>query len=337
MALSLRTTRIVVAALIALVMVGGSYALSGPIPFIGSTRVADASVAAELLRSYAAKDSDTDGLPDWQEALYGTDPQNPESVKAGVTDGDAVAQGLVEPKVSVRTDDTSVDPVSVPGVSAGPATLTDQFARELFKQYLSTRGETAPTTDDIVSFVEVGVQNLNNSHASPDTFMVADIVSNGATGPQAMRTYAIAAENVLLQNTVTTDDTALMYFSQAMNGDKTAYKRLEAVGDAYRITAKRLMAMPVPKEAVPAHLAIANALVHMSEISEDMATVNEDPLRALMGIGLYDPYAQNLAAGFLQLNNVFVAENVTFTAGQAGYEFYSIGALAGQLSSVGTE
>src|SRR3989344_3578766 len=68
------------------------------VAFLSSHPVASpvsAESTAELLKAYAAKDTDGDGLPDWQEALYGTDPTNPRSVQASMTDAEAVAKGLV--------------------------------------------------------------------------------------------------------------------------------------------------------------------------------------------------------------------------------------------------
>ena len=41
----------------------------------------------------SAKDSDQDGLSDWQEVAYGTDPYNPDSDGDGLSDGWEVAHG----------------------------------------------------------------------------------------------------------------------------------------------------------------------------------------------------------------------------------------------------
>lgn len=327
-----RKLRIIGASLVALLMVAGAYAASGPISFFG-INVVGAQTSAELLREYAAKDSDSDSLPDWQEALYNTDPYNAESFRAGMSDGDAVAQGLVQPKVAVAEAPDATDLSTVPGTAAAPSSLTDRFAQELFKQYMTSRGEVAPTTEEIATFVEDGMRNLAQSSGYPEAYGASDVHSSGTTGPTAMKTYAIEVENAFARNTVVENDSALMYFSEAINGDKTAHKNLEQVGKAYKNIAIALMKISVPREAAAGHLAIANAFVHLSEISADMGAINEDPLRALMGIGLYDPYATALTLGFAQLNGVFEAERVPFVEGQPGYEFYAGTVLAKQVST----
>ena len=65
---------------------------------VESPSLAQASTEAALLQAIAAKDSDGDGLSDWEEQLYGTSPTTTDTFKLGMTDGEAVARGLVVPK-----------------------------------------------------------------------------------------------------------------------------------------------------------------------------------------------------------------------------------------------
>lgn len=79
------------------------------------------------------------------------------------------------------------------------------------------------------------------------------------------------------------------------------------------------MKIQVPAEARQAHLAIANALMHMSETSGDMSVMETDPVRALMGIGLYERYANEVVAAFTNLSGIFVAQQVSIPSGTEGY------------------
>ncbi|MES2931499.1 MAG: thrombospondin type 3 repeat-containing protein [Patescibacteria group bacterium] len=328
MAHSTRTLRIAGASLLAVLMMGGTFLSTGPNPFFGMTRIAGAQSSEELLREYAAKDSDTDGLPDWQEALYGTDPLNPESYKAGVKDGEAVAQGLIEPKVMVRPEDEPIDPDSIPGTAGAPSSLTDRFAQTLLKQYLLNRTGTPPTQEEIVAFVQEGVAELSSGATEPDRYTLADVkVSSTAT----LTSYAADAEAAIAANTVSSSISSrneLAYFQDAIRGDATALAKISAYSKAYDAMAKALIAMPVPEESRQAHLAIVNATMHLSGTTADMATLTEDPLRALLGIGLYGKYAAGMKSGFSNLNSVFRARQVSFTEGQPGYEFFNTSELA---------
>jgi len=333
MAHSTRTLRIAGASLLAVLMVGGTYLATGPNPVFGMTRIAGAQSSEELLREYAAKDSDTDGLPDWQESLYNTDPLNPESFRAGIKDGEAVAQGLVEPKVMVRPEEEAIDPDSIPGIAAAPSSLTDRFAQTLLKQYLLNRTGTPPTQEEIVAFVQSGVAELSADASEPDHYTLNDVRVSGASGAAALVAYAAEAEAAIAANTVSSSISArneLAYFQDAIRGDDAALAKVTAYSKAYAAMADALIRMQVPQEARQAHLAIVNATMHLSSMTADMAALKEDPLRALLGIGLYGKYATSMKSGFANLNGVFSARGVSLTEGQPGYEFFNTSELAAQ-------
>lgn len=312
MAHSARTLRIASASLLALLMVGGSYVFSGPTPW---GKIAEAQSAEELLREYAGKDSDADGLPDWQESLYGTNPNNAESFQAGIKDGEAVAQGLVQPKVAVRPEDETIDPESIPGTEAAPASITDRFAQTLMKQYLTNRGENPPTQEEIVAFVKAGVADLAAQSASANRYTASDVTTSSAS----LTAYAAELESAFARNTVPSSKNELSYFSDALKGDDSALTKISDVSGAYANIGGAVAKTPVPPAARQTHLAIANALVHLSEVTEDMSTMKSDPIRALMGIALYEQYAKELIAAFANLNSVFSAQGVSIPEGSAGY------------------
>ena len=318
---SARTLRIIVASVVALVMVGGSYALSGPVPFLG-INVADAQTSAELLREYAAKDTDTDSLPDWQEALYGTDPYNAESFQAGIKDGEAVAQGLITPKVQVAAAPEATDLATVPGTAGSPNSLTDLFAQTLLKQYLTNRGETPPTNAEIADFVEEGIATLVKTSSPVDAYALKDIQTSGSTGPLAMKAYLAAVENAFAVNTIPSEKNELLYFSDAMGGDATALPHIRDISGAYKDIAAAMLKIAVPTEARQSHLRIVNALMGMSTITADMGAMEGDPLRALMGIGLYERQANGMVDAFASLNAQLIASQVTVTEGESGYAIF---------------
>lgn len=316
---STRTVRLAGASLLALLLIAGAYTASGPNPFFGLITIAEAQSAEELLKEYAVKDTDTDGLPDWQEALYGTDPANPESFKAGIKDGEAVAQGLIEPKVAVREDEASTDIDSIPGTTAGPNTITERFAQTLFSQYLSNRGETQPTSEEIVSFVKAGVNELSTESVSPARFKVSDLKVVVTSDTQAVTMYAGALETVFAQNTTPSEKNELYYFQDALRDDATALTKLKDISEAYADIANGMMQLSVPQDVATSHLAIANAFMHMSEVTGDLATLKSDPLRALMGIGLYDRFANDVVSSFANLHTVFLSKQVTIAEGVPGF------------------
>ena len=320
MAHSLRTLRLVSASALALLMVAGTYLATGPNPFFGIGRIAEAQTSEELLREYASKDTDTDGLPDWQEALYGTDPTNRESFQAGISDGEAVAQGLIEPKVAVRPDNELTDLEDIPGVVAPPSSLTDQFARTLLSKYLLNRQETPPTQEELLAFIQGAVADLNENASVEARYTQSDLVAGGS-GADAVAAYAAAAESVFVRIAVPVEKNELFYFSDAVRGETTALKEISSISETYAAIAAGLMEVPVPAEARQAHLAIANAIYRLSVTSADMAAMENDPLRALLGISMHSRHSQEWVAAFANMSAVFKATRVTVPESAAGYSF----------------
>lgn len=316
MAHSAHTIRIVVASIIALFMVGGAYALSGPLPF---WNIVEAQSAEELLREYAVLDSDFDGLPDWQESLYGTDPFNPESFQAGIRDGDAVAQGLIQPKMVVRPGEEPVDIDSIPGVIAAPASLTDRFSQLLLTQYLQNRGTTPPTKEEIAGFVTNGVQALAESGAVEDAYGPEDVRSTPDSGTPALQQYATNAGLALSSSMRPIEKGELSYFQDLIRGDTKAAKNIREIADMYANAGKALMNTPVPQEAQQAHLTIANALALTAKTTTDLASFEKDPLQALIALGLYDRGTDSLSEGFLSLDRIFTIRGILPVSDGAAY------------------
>lgn len=318
---STRTAGILVSSTLAVIFIGTAVAISGPFPF--HIKKADAESTHDLLVSYAAKDSDADGLPDWEEALYGTDPANPHSVSQSVTDGDAVSQGLVKPKFANATS-TPVNVNDIPGALAGPTTVTDQFARALFSQFLSQHASGTPTPAEIASFVEQGVANLSAEQKSPDAFNQGQVRVLGS-GSEALIAYAAQAEAVMAKNTDTSGKNEIEYFGDAVEkNDTTALPHVKKIGATYTSLSHAYMAIPVPKEAAIPHLAIANAMARISGDITDMSMMEKDPLRAYLGLAKYQNDAVSLRAALASLNSVYAAEQISVPEGTSGAYFYAL-------------
>jgi hypothetical protein len=327
---STRTIGIVIASAIALGCMVIAVLISGPLPFHWLR--ANATSTHDLLVQYAAKDTDTDGLPDWQEGLYGSDPANPNSIRSDLTDAEAIAQGLVKPKFATATS-TPIDTASIPGTDSGPETITDRFARKLFEEYLSQAGAAQPTPEQIASFVEQGVKDLTENQAVPDSFSKNQVNVSGS-GPEALRAYAVALETALAARTVMINKSEVEYFSDAVQRDDAeALAQVKRIGEMYTATAKTYVAVPVPLEAAGPHLAVANAFARLGVDISDLATMKSDPLRAYFGLAKYQQDALLLISALDALHKVYESEQVGISEGEPGSLFFATLTQAAQAAA----
>ncbi len=318
-----RNLHLALASSLAVAFIVSAYVFTGPFSFRPST--VDAATAQSLLKSYASKDSDSDGLPDWQEALYGTDPANPESVKIGVKDGDAVAQGLVKPRfVGAGTPlDQSKNSEKIPTVADN--TITAQFARSFFTDYLNTYGGSANLTDEQLSaFTEKAVAKLVSQRVQVDAYTTKNVKVAG-TGPDALRLYAQQVTTALTRQTLTTDKSEIDYLSDALErNDASALIKISEIGKSYTAMSKLLIAVPAPSEAASVHLKMANTLSALGTIITDISTSSTDPLRSLLGLMLYGEASTTFTRSLSEMFTVFTTARVSLQSGEGGFPFFGL-------------
>lgn len=317
-----RSLHLALASSVAVAFIVSSYVLSGPFSLRPST--VDAATAESLLKSYASKDSDSDGLPDWQETLYGTDPANPESVKIGVRDGDAVTQGLVKPKFSGQAA-PNTDPKNNVETDVADNTVTAQFARSFFTEYFNTYGGVSNLTEEqLTSFTRRAVDKLVAQRGDNTLYKMSAVKVEG-TGAEALRAYAARVETMLSKSPRPSEDAELQLLSDALEkNDLSALPKIQETGHAYSVIGKSLMTVSVPKEAAQAHLATANAFGARGLIIIDMGSATTDPLRSLVGLALYRDSGVEFARSLAEIYKVFEANGAVIKEGEPGYGVYTV-------------
>lgn len=324
---SIQNWRVGIATVFSVALILGAYLLARG---FSTPPVAQASTESALLQAIATKDSDHDGLPDWEESLYGTDPSNPDTFHLGMTDGEAVARGLIVPKavadIAVATSTPSA-PVTGGPPPAAAGSLTDAFAKNFFTLYVSakqTNGGSPLSKDQVNALATQAFQNLAASIApAPDFKQASDLTVSGS-GPDALRAYALAAENVLRVQSATLPKSELQYLQDAVGGDATATGHIYELAKAYRNVATGLAAVPVPSELAGTSLALINAMARISQTSSDFANFNADPVTAMLALKQYASAVLALGNALQAVSTIYASAGVTFAPGAPGSAFVSV-------------
>ena len=326
----LQNWRILVSASLATVLIVGSFLLARSVE---SPNSAQASTESALLKAIATKDSDGVGLTDWEEALYGASPNITDTFKLGMTDGEAVARGLIVPKAIADILLGTPSAVSMPADGSLPpapeeGTLTDTFAKNFFTLYLSAKqanGGDALSESEMANIADEALKSLSSAVImAPDFRSVKDLKISGS-GADALTEFAVNAEAVFLKNTSSASKSELLYLIDAVeNNDTEALTHVSSISKAYRDSAVGLSALPVPTELSKSVLALINAMVRVSEITADFSRVNTDPLTAMLALKQYVPTAQSLGKAFESISNVYASAGVTFPSGTPGSLFVNL-------------
>lgn len=312
-----RTVRIAGALVIAVLLVGVSYVLSGP-SFL-SSQIVGAESTDELLTAYAAKDTDADGLPDWQESLYGTDPAKSDTDGDGIKDGEAAAQGLLSTQKLLT--DTSQKPISVddiPGPLAKPGTLTDEFSKIFFERYmqnwngepLSDADQKALLTNLFGEFTARAQKLLNSNYTGVVVRKSADVT---------VLQYAGAVERVIQTNEVAEGAGSPIELANKFveDNDRGALLKLKSLATAYRKISDGLIATQVPYELADTHLELIRAFDTLSRSTDVLSKYEEDPLAVLGALALLQPTSKAILASFAQISDE-IRKSGTPAPGQPG-------------------
>lgn len=312
MHVSSRSTKILAALIIAAAMISASFWLTSAKP-----RLANALSTDELLRAYVAQDTDDDGLPDWQEKVYGTDPGNPRSADASMTDADAVAAGVVAPVFVSEPPRETVSEADIPVALPADTSLTARFSRQFMEEYFAagggknvSEGEQAKIVDNLITtFAQEAEERLTSSYTRLSLKVRSDV------GAMA---YIEELEAFMLSSLPTENsDMVALAHTLIEKGDLAAGSRLQELSRMYGAVAKGLLAMSVPSRLVNEHLLLVRAYDRVSRGGAVLAAYEQDPIAALGALSVFVPARNDIVTAF----KTYAAEVLTHgepAEGEAG-------------------
>ncbi len=321
--------RIALSGLFSAALIAGAFFLARD---VGLPQAAEASAESALLQAIAKKDTDGDGLSDWEEALYGTSPAAVDTFHLGMTDGEAVAKGLIVPKAiaDIRLASSSPTSIGADGLPPPPAegTLTAAFAQNFFTLYLAAKrnnGGGNLTQSGMAQVASDALRSLSSVIVpAPDFKSTEDLIISGS-GPEALAAFAANAEAVLVKNRSTASMSEINYLKSAVEtNDDAALAHIASIAKGYRDAAAGLAALTVPAALAADHLALINSMMRMSEIATDFTRVHTDVLATILALQQYPQTVLALGNAFIHINAAYKSAGVSIPAGAPGASFVNL-------------
>lgn len=231
------------------------------------------------------KDSDNDGLKDWEEAIYGTDKNNPDTDGDGANDKEEIVSGR-DPLKKGPDDKLGPAVVSNSNSKIDLSNLTDVFSKSIFDAIADGR---TPTLADIEagvtptfdfknnSFLQASLTNLLKSLAPPQEKIIT-IKSNR----QTMGKYANEAIKVLESSDELESDKIIIAAFQ--NQD---FQGLDKAIESYKTIYDEFKKLETPTDLQQFQGDSLAMLYQTRELLILIRRIKEDPLKALMAWQLY--------------------------------------------------
>jgi hypothetical protein len=233
------------------------------------------------------KDSDGDGVLDWEEALWGTDPQNKATFE-NVADATYIKNKRAEIKTETNTDATTDNT---------KLTETDKFAREFFASYsaMKTSGQMDDST--ITNFSTSLGQKIVDPFVF-DKYSEKDIKLAKNDEYSNQEDYYIAAGNLFEEyKAAGLGDELEIAGGMVSSGKATDLQnenKLIEIATAYQKFSKELVLIPTPKTLSQYQLRILNASNNTGIAVMNMSKMLKDPIVGISGIAEYEKYSNDL-------------------------------------------
>ncbi len=271
-------------------------------------------------------DSDKDGLKDWEEELWHTDPLNSDTDGDGMGDAEEIKNGrnpvIAGPNnlLDSATVATKINPDAKKEVPD-----TERFARELFATYLSTRREGLPLSQNEIANI-VSTVSASVPDEAAQLFTEKDAKTFGDESDRALRTYGNAL-GAVLKKPWPSRENELAIFERAIQDPNQETARLDLanltpISLAYGTIGKAVIKIPVPQGALSLHMRFANTSMEVGESIRGMGVALDDPIKTISAVARYLDAAPRLGESLLALRNFLETHGISFSENEDGYALW---------------
>ena len=233
-------------------------------------------------------DTDHDNLKDWEEHIWQTDPNKPD------TDGDGTNDGA---EVEQKRDPTKAGPNDK---------LVDSYAQAT-AQIRNTLNE---TSGPVINVEPADIAQPSAQYNPADLHITLKDTRADATtyGNNYRRIIADLAAS-------TTANIPQLLFAYLTDGDQSKLAQINQAKIVYASTVRRLLDTPITLGATYWHLNLINSLAGLTELIYNIGQADTIPSLALASARLYPSRYLLVVKSLLAMNKYFAEQKVTFTDG----------------------
>ncbi|MCX6754976.1 MAG: hypothetical protein NT068_00345 [Candidatus Nomurabacteria bacterium] len=246
-----------------------------------------------------AKDTDGDGVPDWEEALWGTD-KNKTTTFEGITDKTYIENKKKDLNITNSTSNTEslteTEKFSRDFFTAFMAMKTGQVDNTAINSFSAALGQKVANPNIIDQYTQKDVKIDKSGNATKEANYYMDIQSSF----EYYQLAGLGDELDIVSNTIAT----------APNTEsKDQNEQLLKISEAYKGFATKIMTLEVPEKLVTYHLKIANSANNTGISVGNMSKIVSDPVIGLSGLSQYQKYSDDLINAAKELESTLPNSN----------------------------
>lgn len=268
-------------------------------------------------------DTDNDGLKDWEESLWKTDPKNPDTDGDGMSDGEEIRTNrdpLKQGEGDKKEQQNKYSPKTTPYEEFNTATdaVIDNFISKYFEIKNNNNGgkldEKSKT--ELINSTLSGIitENAINTYTKNNL----NITSDSSDGFKNYgNTLASILSKYLKESTITENE--ILVINKAFEMENMEYlKKLSPAILKYKNAAKEISEIEIPASVAKTHLNIINTYESIALSLEDIKKTPDDPILGLTGMARYNKYMEQMSILSKELSDMFYKNNISFEEKEFG-------------------
>lgn len=285
----------------------------------GNSASKNLDVIEQNLKQSSEQDTDGDGLLNWEENLWGTDPKRVDSDNDGTTDGDEAHQNRnplkAGPNDTLASGDFPNNGAAAGSSGTGSAngaksgqkvaletTETAEVSRNLFAAYLEAKRLGLPIDEATKKRIVERAVAEKLSSTKTKTYTSADIFISSS---QDMEKYSSDLRAAFSAGTakVASNQSEIDILQNAMKSNDTAeLTKLDPIIANYSAILSATEKISVPQEFVSQHVALLNGLSAVLNDIRGFRSMFEDPMLGLVAVGSYYADVQKMGTAMQSIS-----------------------------------
>ena len=266
-------------------------------------------------------DTDGDGLKDWEELLWKTDSGKADTDGDGTNDNEEIT--LNRNPLKAGPDDKISDKEDLVAQEKAVSdsnqnTVTAVYAKQFLTEYLSLKQQKGELTDEDKNNLVERLMNNIKTLAVVDKYKISDLkISNDITKDSIMK-YAMGMKSVFVDTKMPKMSESDVFTVLLNSVKEKNFKNIE-LGikslNEYVVLNKefvRILLLPtIPDNLSKNHIEIVNGFNNIALAAENMAIVQNDPVKAMMGQKLYNEQMIRIYNAMKNLQEIFNEYEIT--------------------------
>lgn len=274
--------------------------------------------AKAIQKELTENDSDNDGLKDWEEALWGSDPNQVDSDGDGTSDGEEVKMGR-NPTVASPNDKVILEKTTNSNSAIEEElNTTDKISRIAFSRYLELKQAGGEVDESFQQQLLNEVVQIQTRDIKPARFYSISDLSVVPDNKESATVFASKMGSILKDANVGIDELNLM--KEALDKENPAMlKKLDVSIDKYKKIIDDSLQINVPSGLTKDHLTFLNSISNIINTLEAMSVAFNDPAMALAMFGKYPLHFTEMHRAFISIQGYYTRNNITFADTESGF------------------